>query len=245
VIAAFESWQVILAIVVVLAAVQSVFGVGLLVFGTPLLLLMDLQFPTVLAYLLPCSLTISAMQVVSSGGLTLETIRRQFLVFTAPAVLVTTAATLYYGSPEQIGLAVGIMLLVTALLRFLGPGHRAVSSLVTRYRRSLLTGLGVVHGLSNLGGGVLTAIVGSTFEDKESIRRHIAFCYGLMAGLQFTVVLLDGPVVMPVLWLTLPIAAAVVYLIVGQWLFLKATRAGYQHALTTLLMAFGILLVTR
>jgi hypothetical protein len=77
VIAAFESWQVILAIVVVLAAVQSVFGVGLLVFGTPLLLLMDLQFPTVLAYLLPCSLTISAMQVISSGGLTLEPIRRQ------------------------------------------------------------------------------------------------------------------------------------------------------------------------
>ena len=50
---------------------------------------------------------------------------------------------------------------------------------------------------------------------------------------------------MPVLWLALPIAAAVVYLVVGQWLFLNATRAGYQHALTTFLIGFGILLVTR
>ncbi len=49
--------------VLVLAVVQSVFGVGLLVFGTPTLLLLGYPFDQVLAYLLPCSILISALQV--------------------------------------------------------------------------------------------------------------------------------------------------------------------------------------
>jgi uncharacterized protein len=57
-------------LVLVLAAIQSVYGVGLLVFGTPVLLLLGLPFPEVLAYLLPCSIAISTLQV-ADGGLSL------------------------------------------------------------------------------------------------------------------------------------------------------------------------------
>lgn len=242
--ATVDPWLLVLT-VVLLATVQSVFGVGLLVFGTPLLLLAGFPFPVILAYLLPCSLTISTLQVLTSGGFTLEPIRRQFLIFTAPAVVLATVVAVFFGSPEQIGVAVGVMLLVTALLRLMPLGHTAISQFVTRYRPGLLVGLGVVHGLSNLGGGILTAIVGSSVEGKVSIRRHIAFCYGLMASLQLVVVLVERPPVSPALWVTLPVVAATVYLVVGQWLFLKAGAAVYQHALTVLLGAFGTLLVTR
>src|SRR5260221_11193198 len=81
------------ALVLVLAAVQSVFGVGLLVFGTPTLLLLGLPFPEVLAYLLPCSVVISTLQV-ADGGLRLEPIRRKLLAFTAPTVLLGTLLVL-------------------------------------------------------------------------------------------------------------------------------------------------------
>jgi uncharacterized protein len=211
-----DPWWLLVLIVALLATVQSVFGVGLLVFGTPLLLLAGMPFPVILAYLLPCSLTISLLQVLTTGG-----------------------------SPKQIGVAVGAMLLVTAALRLVPPGNAAMSRLVARHRPGLLVGLGVVHGLSNLGGGILTAIVGSSVEDKFSIRRHIAFCYGLMASLQLVVVVIEGPPVSPVLLVTLPAVAAAVYVVAGQWLFSKAGTAIYQHALTLLLGAFGTLLVTR
>jgi hypothetical protein len=240
-----EPWHLVLATVAVLAAVQSVFGVGLLVFGTPTLLIIGLDFPVILAYLLPCSLVISCLQVRGSGGLTLEPIRKEFLIYTAPTVLVATAAAVFLGSPDQTGVAVGTVLMATALLRVLPLGRRAVTTFVRHYRPGLLVGLGVVHGLSNVGGGILTAIVGSTFDDKHSIRRHIAFCYGLMATLQLAVVLLDRPPVQPVLWLALPPLAGAVYLVAGQWLFLKTGRATYQHALTALLAVFGLLLVAR
>ena len=231
--------------VALLATVQSVFGVGLLVFGTPILLLMGVPFPQVLAYLLPCSIVISVLQVSASGGLTLEPIRRQFLLCAAPAVVSATTVALFLGSPEAIGIAVGLMLLATALLRLVAPNGRLVSRFVTRYRSVLFLGLGVVHGLSNVGGGILTAIMASSMEEKVSIRRHIAFCYGVMAALQFAVVLIKRPEVNVAMWAGLPVIAAVVYLVVGQWLFVKTGRGTYQNALTLLLAAFGTLLVTR
>ena len=50
-------------VVVVFATVQSLFGVGLLVFGTPTLLLLGYSFESTIAVLLPASITISFLQV--------------------------------------------------------------------------------------------------------------------------------------------------------------------------------------
>ena len=82
------------ALIVALATVQSLFGVGLLVFGTPTLLLLGLPFDRVLLLLLPCSITVSALQVATSGGLTLDPFRRQFLTFTTPTLIIATGVAL-------------------------------------------------------------------------------------------------------------------------------------------------------
>ena len=44
------------AIIALLAVVQSIFGMGILVFGTPTLLLIGFDFTTVLGLLLPSSM---------------------------------------------------------------------------------------------------------------------------------------------------------------------------------------------
>ena len=233
----------LVAAVAVLAVVQSIFGVGLLLFGTPLLLLFGMRYADVLAYVLPCSIVVSLLQVVTSGGFTLEPIRRRFLLITAPAVVVMTAVALAVGSPRQIRTVIGAMLLVTALTR-IGPLQRALARTVQRHTSALMLLLGVVHGWSNLGGGVLTVIVGSSFDDKESIRRHIAFAYGAMAILQLTLVLLTAhPHVRPALWLVLPGVAGAIFLLVGQRTFRVTRERGYQVGLTALIASFGAILV--
>lgn len=230
--------------VAVLAAVQSVFGVGLLVFGTPTLLLLGVPFELVLAYLLPCSLTVSALQVASSGGLRLEPIRRLFLSYSAPAVLVATAVTLVVGSPGGMRAVVGGMLLATAVIRLIAPVQHVFAGFVRGHLRPLLVLLGLVHGASNLGGGLLTLIVGTTFADKTQIRRSIAFCYGLMASIQLVVVFAaSSPAVVPALWLTLPLTAATVYLVVGRRLFSRAGEQVYQWSVTGLVAGFGVLML--
>jgi hypothetical protein len=233
----------IVGTVAIFSIVQSIFGVGLLVFGTPTLLLLDLPFNLVLGYLLPCSIVISALQLATSGGLTLEPIRRRFLVYTAPAVLAATIVTLAIGSLHQIRFAVGVMLLFTAVTR-IGPMRTILERFVRAHGRPLLVGLGVIHGLSNLGGGILTAIVGSTFSDKAAIRRHVAFAYGTMASLQLAVVMLSAhPHLRWQLWLVLPALAAVTYLVLGQRAFRSTPQGPYQFGLTGLILSFGIILV--
>ncbi|MDQ6851596.1 MAG: sulfite exporter TauE/SafE family protein [Actinomycetota bacterium] len=232
----------IAAIVVVLAMVQSVFGVGLLLFGTPVLLLLGMPFTQVLAYLLPCSIAVSLLQVFTTGGVTLEPFRRQFLAYAVPAVLIGTTVALLAGAP-QIKLLVGVMLLLTACIRF-GPLRNALGRRVRGHLRPMMVGLGLMHGLSNLGGGVLTVIVGSCAIEKAEIRRHIAFAYGAMAIVQLAVVLSTQRAHLNIaLWLSLPALAAGVYLLVGQRVFRAVSQRAYQFGLTGMIACFGALLV--
>jgi uncharacterized protein len=232
------------ALVLALAAVQSVFGVGLLVFGTPALLLLGLPFPEVLAYLLPCSIVISTMQVVD-GGLRLEPIRRKLLAFTAPAVLLGTFVILVVlKSKIDMRQIVGAMLVVTAALRLLGPLRQRMQSIVRARLSPLLVLLGLIHGISNLGGGVLALIISSVYDDKQSIRKHIAFGYGVMALIQIAVLFLSTPVRLDIsLWLTLPALAGFSYALVGRWMFKATGEAAYQWSLTALICLFGLLLL--
>ena len=234
----------IAVVVVAFAAVQSLFGVGVLVFGTPTLLLLGLSFDQVLGYLLPCSIVISTLQVISGGGFRLEPIRKQFLLFTAPTVLIGTIVILTWGGKIDIRAVVGGMLVVTGTIRLLGPIRDRVFGLIRDRLPIFLAGLGLVHGISNLGGGLLTLIVSSTFEDKNQIRKHVAFGYGLMASIQLGTLVVTGfPALQLGLWMTLPVLAGMTYWSVGQWMFLRTRQATYQLSLTGLLIAYGAVLL--
>jgi hypothetical protein len=228
------------------AAVQSVFGVGLLVFGTPTLLILGLPFADALAYLLPCSIVVSFMQVQSTGGFRLDPFRRRVLVLVIPTVLAGTLFILLAGSNIDMKPIVGAMLVVTATLRLLTPIQARVRVFVQRHVSGFLAGLGVVHGLSNLGGGILTFVTGSVYEDKHDVRRHIAFAYGAMAMIQVVALFASTSVhVVPWLWLTLPLVAGSTYVVIGRRLFAWTRQSVYQWSLTGLIMSYGILLVTR
>jgi uncharacterized protein len=140
-------------------------------------------------------------------------------------------------------LIVGVVLLLTALTRF-GPLQVTLRRTVRRHSRPLMLVLGIVHGWSNLGGGILTVIVGATFEDKVSIRRHIAFAYCSMAIIQLSVVMVTArPHLVGWLWLLLPVIAGSMFLLIGQRAFEKARQRPYQMGLTALILSFGAILV--
>jgi hypothetical protein len=235
----------LLLVVALFATAQSVFGVGLLVFGTPTLLLLGFSFSEILAYLLPCSILISALQVRKAGGVRpLDRLNKQFLMFTAPGVLVGTVVILAAGSTVSVKPIVGAMLVVTAALRSVRRLRVGLETFVRRHLSKLLITLGVVHGLSNLGGGILTVIVGSLFDDKENVRKHIAFAYGLMAIVQLVTLITTTDVMITWwLWLVLPTLAAAMFFLVGQRLFEATPQSRFQPALTALVLTFGLALM--
>jgi len=56
---------IVFIIILVFSIVQSIFGVGLLLFGTPTFLLLGYSYTETLWLLLPCSVTISLIQVIT------------------------------------------------------------------------------------------------------------------------------------------------------------------------------------
>ena len=235
----------LLAAVLAFSVVQSVFGVGLLVFGTPTLLLLGFSFEEVLAYLLPCSIAISVLQV-RDGGLSFEPVRRKFLLYTAPAVLLGTLVVLVVLDHKlNIRTIVGAMLIVTAAIRLLGPLRERLAEVVRGRLAAFLAALGIVHGLSNLGGGLLTVIVSSLYrDDKDSTRKHVAFGYGVMATIQLGTLFATTAVTWNWrLQLLLPFVAGVTYWGIGRRVFEATKQSAYQVSLTALIAAFGVVLV--
>jgi len=232
----------LLLVILVCTVVQSVFGVGLLVFGTPTLLLMGYGFDQCLAYLLPCSLAISVLQLVTGDGFALDRLRRQFLRYTAPGVLAATLfVLLVLPADANLKPVVGAMLVVTAVLRA-GPLREWLRARVRRHLTPLLVGLGLLHGATNLGGGVLTAMMSSLHDSKEATRRQIAFCYGLMASIQLVVLAITKSEGLH--WnLLFPALSAVTFLAVGRRVFAATREVVYQYALTGIIAAYGCLLV--
>ena len=61
----YPKYLFISILISLLSIIQSIFGIGVLVFGTPTLLLMGYDFITTLALLVPASMTISLLQIVN------------------------------------------------------------------------------------------------------------------------------------------------------------------------------------
>ena len=138
----------ILLTVIVTSIIQSVFGVGVLLFGTPLLLL-GYDFIDALIVLLPISIAINALQILKHHQYIDFAFYRNVLIYTIPFVvlflfIVTTANI-------NIGFLVGLFLVFVALKNVSSAIEAALDALL-KHERIYLAVMGIVHGLTNLGG---------------------------------------------------------------------------------------------
>ena len=214
-------------------------------FGTPTLLLLGFPFEQVLGYLLPCSISISALQIAESGGFKLDPVRRRFLLFTAPAVVLATSVVILRAKID-IKPEVGAMLVLTAGLRAFAVPRRWLASRVGDHQPVLFTALGLLHGLTNLGGGLLTVLMAALHGTKEGTRRQVAFAYGTMASLQLlTLAIVGRPGLEPLVALTLPPLAITVSWVIGRRVYRAASQHAYQWALTMFLLSYGMVLIAQ
>ncbi len=171
----------ILITVAVTTVIQSIFGVGVLLFGTPLLLILGYDFIQALCILLPISLTINVLQIAQHYEHIDTDFYRKILVFTIPFVVlflfIVSSASI------NIGIIIGIFLLLVAIKNYSPQVEQAVESLV-EYETLYLIVMGIIHGLTNLGGSLLTAIVHSKNYEKHKTRVTIAIAYATFALFQ-------------------------------------------------------------
>lgn len=208
-----------LIIIAVTSTVQSIFGVGVLLFGTPLLLLRGYGFIDAVIILLPISISINLVQIFRHYRSIDFDFYKKVLVYTIPMVVVFLFLVTR-GAPN-IGLIIGVFLLfVAAKDRSLRIGQ--VVKFMTRYEKIYLILMGIVHGLTNLGGSLLTAIVHSNGYEKDRARVTIALSYATFAVFQVLTLIFSGHAI------DFISAGVGVYLFVGLSIFTLSERFIYM-----------------
>jgi uncharacterized membrane protein YfcA len=235
---------VIFGMVGVLALVQSWFGVGVLLFGTPLLLILGVPYRSALWILLPCSLTISLLQLLVDRRIDREGARR-VIVWAVPALVVGLLIEGRQGMQSWIGLAVAAALLISAGVRlFDGLAARGRAAAI-RFDRPMLVVTGFVHGLTNMGGSLLPAYAAARHTEQYAVRQLVALAYAIFASSQLLVLALTTGFELQPATAAVAALAGTVFLTVGRFSFSPVQPPAYNVGLSLLMVSIAVMLIWR
>ncbi len=234
----------IMLTIAVTSVIQSIFGVGVLLFGTPLLLLFGYDFIQALTILLPISLSINAFQIAQHHAQIDTDFYKKILIFTIPFVVLFLF--LVTSSSINIGFVIGLFLLFVALKSYSPEVERAVESMV-KYEKAYFVVMGIVHGLTNLGGSLLTAIVHSKNYEKDVTRVTVAIAYATFALFQiltlaFAVKTMDIPYAVNGIYLTVGV---LIFVLTDSMLYVNIDNERYSNIFAIFLLASGVLLILK
>tara|TARA_B100000315_G_C14478183_1_gene541626 strand:+ start:299 stop:1018 length:720 start_codon:yes stop_codon:yes gene_type:complete len=231
-----------LLIVIVISAIQSIFGVGVLLFGTPLLLLLGYNFHYTLYILLPISIAINSLQILKHFHYIDLLFYKNVLLSTIPFVV--TFLIIGLTAKINISLFVGLFLVFIALKDF-SEKFSLILKFTSRHQRIYLVIMGIVHGLTNLGGSLLTAIVHEKQYPKNKTRSTIAVCYMTFAifqiiTLSFLVSEFDVSFTDSIAFMFIGMIA---FLFTEKYIYSKIDSKRYSKNFSIFLFVSGLLLI--
>lgn len=232
----------IILIVALFAVIQSVFGMGLLVFGTPTLLLMGYPFSDVLSFLLPPSLTISVIQVLRQGQQ-----QKQFafslLRFCLPVLILSLCWTLISKQKINLHYVIACILLFTAVSRYSTRLSAFLSHFIEHNTRKYLVVMGLVHGMTNMGGSLLSTYAVTRHPLKNDVLGCIVTGYLLFGIVQLGTLHYANALSIS---LTTPVTCVVagsVFILVGSRLYNWINESFYQKVFTLFMLVYAALLL--
>ena len=104
-------------IITLLSIFQSIFGVGLLIIGTPIFLQLGYDFLTVLNILLPFSVIISLLQRMNSDSIN-HLFKANFIIITIPFLFVSLFIVHRYLNNLDILLLVALVMILFLSIKF-------------------------------------------------------------------------------------------------------------------------------
>ena len=228
----------LLIIILSLSFVQSVLGIGLLVLGTPTLMFLGNSFFETMSIIIPSSIVISFLQVIDEKN-DIKKFKSDFLTFCLPAVFLGLIFIKFNDELINFKLLVGIMLLLSGLLR-IKKNKKKTYEIISHNKKKFQIFMGLVHGITNMGGGFLALFSSTLFKDKKIIRSSIAYGYLLMGLLQYLFLLIFiEDVFRKDIFLFILISVSSYY-IIGKPFFLKISNDLFQKLITSIIIIYGI-----
>ena len=156
-------------VILLFSMVQSVIGVGILLFGTPTLLLMGYNYQETLLMILPSSILISFLQAINSPKFLYDT--KYIYIYTLPMVVFGLLFVTLSYDYINVKYIIGIMLILIGLIRSVPKIKQYLKALFIKHIVLYHILMGGVHGISNMGGGMLVVFMSTIHNNREIISR--------------------------------------------------------------------------
>ena len=185
-----------ISIIFILIVFQSLFGVGLLLFGTPIFLLMGNNFESTLILILPVSITISLLQIIYHKNSTNSNIF-EFNIYCLPFLIIFLMLSIYFGNLVNTKVYVSILLIISSLILINKNRIFKATQTLINYKKIFLITIGCIHGATNMGGAFLSifsSLVNN--ENRMHTRSYIAYGYFVMGLIQYLTITIFGTVSM-------------------------------------------------
>jgi len=233
------------AIVLFFSLFHSIFGMGLLVFGTPTMLLLGFDFDYTLVSLLPPSLIISSLQLYKDYKNIDRRMAMNFAIFCLPFVVLCLSFSLYTQVKFKLEYGVALLLLVSLLLRTVSFVEEWMRQLISSYQKPFFVIMGAIHGFTNMGGALLSVFARSQYTTKEKVLNCVALCYVSLGVLQTGVLVIFKPHLFRSEVALLCLGAGAIYLTLGRFLFASTSEFYYKKLFSIFMFIYAVLLILK
>tara|TARA_Y100000768_G_scaffold364436_1_gene324878 strand:- start:1329 stop:2063 length:735 start_codon:yes stop_codon:yes gene_type:complete len=170
-------------------ALQSSIGVGILVLGTPFLLILDYNIVEIFFILLPISIITSLVNIViikyhkksDENRISKDLIK--FFLICIPSIIVGLFILKNFQNYINFNFLVSVVIILSIFLVIL---ETKIKFKINFFRKSILIFVGIIHGLTN-SGGTLMSLALSSNNKKNFARYYITFFYFVLASFQYLI----------------------------------------------------------
>ena len=185
----------IFIVVIILSIFQTIAGVGILVLGTPILLLLGFQMVEIMSLLLPISMCNSLINLFFFNyrkekiKIDLK-IRNYFFFICLPGIGLGLFFLKNFNNLINFNLVVCFVIWIVIFLTYLNK--RKNLNFIVNFKKTITLITGFVHGVTNSGGSLLSMLITESFSNKKVhyMRYQITFFYFFLALFQYLIIVI-------------------------------------------------------
>ena len=180
-------------LIIILSAFQTILGIGILVLGTPILLLMNFEMLEIMTVLLPLSILNSLLNIFylrsRYSKIKIDNIlKKEFFLICLPGIFLGLVFLKFLNNYINFNIFVGLVILVVLFLSLKKKKNNLFVN--GKIKKGLILLTGFIHGITNSGGSLLSLlIIKSVNESMKFIRYQITFFYFFLAFFQLLIIL--------------------------------------------------------
>ena len=185
--------QLIYLITFFLVILQTIVGVGVLVLGTPVLLILNYNIIEIMNLLLPISIIASLFNYIylkynkKKFKINLDkNIKKTFIVICLPGISIGLILTREFFDYINFEILVSLIIILSLVIKW--KSENIMKSLPSRFNKIVLIFISIIHGLTNSGGTLLTIFFTSL--EKNQSRYSVTFYYLILVLIQYMVFLI-------------------------------------------------------